>query len=886
MMRWIYKIPLRLRSLFWKDRVERELSEELRFHLEKLIEENVAKGMAPEEARYAAMREIGGVEQIKEECRDMRRVNYIESLLQDLRYGLRQLRRNPGFTAVAVITLALGIGANTAIFSVIDGVMLRPLPYPHPQQLVRLTWGGGSRSRDLYAAQFQFYRDHGAAFQAVGAYRWLKTLKLETGKGSEWVQSLQVTSGFLPTLGINPVLGRNFLSEETRHGGPEAVILTNELWRNVFGSDRSAIGRQVRLGGESYTVVGVLPSGFKFVEPVQALIPLRFTGTGADLGFNTSAIGRVKPGISLSQAQADMAVLDKRYDTVHGPGPHEGGMVLVSLGKWLAGDLRPILLILFGAVALLLLIACANVAGLLLARSAARQKEVAVRLALGAGRGRLVRQFFAESLLLALSGGAAGLLGAIWILHALMRSIPWDLPATDRIGLDFRVLLFTLLVAVVASAAFGFASLFQVSKLNLNAHLKEGWGSATGEGARSGLRKVIVAAQLALSLTLLVGAGLLIESLYNLYGQSTGFNPHNLITMETPYEPQRAASTASVGTFERAVLQQVQAIPGVKAAAVVNNLPLAGHQFNIPVQLAGHPKQSIGDVQYRTISPAYFTTMGIPLLRGRMFTDIDTAASQPVVIINESLARQWWGNRNPLGNRIVVGMYQGQVIPGFNDAPREVVGIVGNVRALSLDSPMLPTIYVPATQVPNAITRAVLPAAAWVVRTRGPGSFALALRRAVAKVDSAQRVEAVQPMTEVIGASVSRPRFNSLLLGIFAALALVLTAIGLYGLISYSVSQRTHEIGVRIALGAQKGDVLRLVVGEGMILTLIGVGIGIAGALGATRLLSTLLYGVKPADPLTFFVASLVLSGVAVLASYIPAKRATKIDPMVALRYE
>ncbi len=808
------------------------------------------------------------------------------SLLQDVRYGLRVLGRSPGFTAVAIITLALGIGANTAMFSVINGVMLRPLPYPQPQRLVRLTWQfEADRADDLTVPEFRFYRDHNTVFQASGAYRFLSTNKLQIGKSILWVNTLSVTSGFFPTLGVSPVLGRNFLQEEERPSGPEAVILTHALWKNAFRSDPDVVGRQVELDDESYTVAGVLPAGFQFVEPAQAFIPLRFEITSMDSGYNTSAIARLKRGVTLALAQAEMPVVFKQFARRYRVDPREKGMVLIPYRKFLTRNFRASLLMLLGAVGFLLLIACANVAGLLLARAASRQKEISVRLAVGASRWRLFRQFLTESFLLAIAGGITGLVAAVWMLHAMVNSIPWNLPATDRITLDLPVLIFTSLIAIAASIVFGLASFFQTSKLDLNSTLKEGWSSAAG-GERTRIRQVVVTGEVALSLVLLAGAGLLMRSLYNLYRQPTGLNPRKLYAMETPFGRRRASSAADVWNFDQAVLGHIQAMPGVNSAAVVNTLPVAD-QFNIPVQREGDPEQSVGAMQFRTISPGYFATMGVSLLGGRAFTDTDSATSQPVVIVSQSLARQWWGSRNPIGDRVIVGMYRGRKIADLTEpSPRVVVGVVSDVRAMGLDVPMQPTIYIPTTQASDTETREFLGWAVFVVRTGNAENLAAGLRRAVAQVDSTQRVSAIQPVTEVISGTVSRPRFNSLLLGIFAGLAVILTSIGLYGVISYSAAQRTHEIGIRMALGAEKHDVLWLVVRQGLSLALAGVAIGVIAALLLARLISSLLFGVKSTDPLTFIGVSFLLLAITLLAGYIPARRASKVDPVVALRYE
>jgi putative ABC transport system permease protein len=871
------------RNLFRKRAVERELNDELRSSLEILTQEKMKQGVSQSAARREALIELGGVEQVKEEVRAVRAGRILEDFAGDVRFAFRTLAKSPSFTTVTVLTLALGIGANTAMFSVIYGVLLRPLPYPHPNRIVRLTWPGGNR--DLTAEQFKFYRDHSTVFDCVGAYRQLTTVKLEIGKSVQWIRALSVTPGFFPALGVIPVIGRNFAPDEALPGGPEAVILTHALWKSAFGSDPNILGRQVELADQSFSVAGVLPAGFEFVEPADAFIPLRFTGSVMDQGSNASAIARLRPGATLSKAQAAMTIVFKEFAGIYGSRPGEVGVALIPYEHFMTRDYRPSLLMLLGAVGFLLLIACANVASLLLARSASRQKEISVRLALGASRFRLFRQFFAESVLLAVAGGAAGIVAAFWMLSGLVGSIPWELPATDRIELSMPVLVFALLISLASSLVFGLASSFQTAKVDLNSTLKEGWSRAGGGHTRK--RKAIVAAQLALSLMMLIGAGLLIESLHNLYEQPTGLDARNLYAVVTPFEKSRASSVAGVWNFDQAVMQRMQAIPGVKSAAVVNAMPVAA-EINFPVQRAGHPEDSNGAMQFRTASAGLFATMGVPVLRGRSFIDADTAASQPVIVVSESLARKWWGNQNPVGDQVIVGMYRGRTFAGLTEPPRTVVGVVGDVRAAGLDVPMQPTVYVPITQAPANLMAMAQPmrTPVFLVRLGKRAGIAAALHRAVSDVDSTQRVTMIEPMTEVIGGTVSRPRFNSLLLGVFAGIALFLTAIGLYGVVSYWVTQRTHEIGIRVALGAQGAQVLRMVVGQGLSLTLIGVTAGIAGAFGLTRFLASLLYGVKPADPLTFIVVSLIVIAVALLACYIPARRAAKVDPIVALRYE
>ncbi|HME00681.1 MAG TPA: ABC transporter permease [Terriglobia bacterium] len=874
-----------LRLLLRKEQSEQQLDEEMRFHLQRQIEQNIASGMNPEEARLAALRLFGGVEQIKEECRDMRGTNFIENLLQDLRYGVRMLAKNPTFAAVAVITLALGIGANTAIFSVVNAVLLRPLPYPRSDAIVEIkgVWKDGGLADDLTVPEFEFYRNHASAFAAIAGYRGGPDLSIKRGGVSEWITSLRVTDGFFKVLGVAPALGRGVLREETRPGSAQSVILSDSLWRKAFGSDPAVIGRQVVLGDASFTVVGVMPPDFTFVEQqVDVFVPLQL-GTGIeDTGMNTSVIARLQPATSLAQGQANMNVVFEQLRQAGSAQSGQAGARLLSYQTALAGDLRPSLLMLFGAVGLLLLIACANVASLIMARANARQREISIRLALGAERWRLLQQFLAESLLIALMGGAAGLVAAVWALKLLVSSIPWDLPSTTHIGLDGSVLAFTSLVALGTSLAFGFTSYWQTSRLDPNTALKEGSTQGGRSTAGSRGRNVLVIGEVALSLMLLVGAGLLIESLYRLHQQRLGFDPQHVYTMNTPFAPAERATANQVWIFEQQVLERIKAVPGVTSAGVVSLPPLTCCG-NLPTQHEGHPEhdQSIGGMEYRAISPEYFQTMHIPILQGRNLQETDTASSTPVVIVGETVAALWWKGKNPIGDRLVVGEYEGRQFPEVLEPPREVVGVVGDVKNISLEESDPTTIYVPASQLfrpPNST--------AWVVRASSNLALGEQLRQAVTAVNPDQRVLGLQSMSDVVARAVAHPTFDVLLMGTFAALALTLTSVGIYGVLSFHLARRTQEIGIRIALGAKRGNVLLMVVGQGAFLAAVGIGIGLVGALVLSRFLSSLLYGVKPTDPPTFIAVSLILAAVALLASYIPARRATKVDPMVALRYE
>ena len=807
----------------------------------------------------------------------------MNALVRDVRYGIRMLAKNPGFTAVAVLTLGLGIGANTAIFSVLNGVLLSPLPYPRPNELVQvnLEWKDGTLNDTLTGPAFEFYRDNSSALEALAGYRGGGEVAIKRGNSTEWVKLLRVTEGFFPVLGVRPALGRGILRDETRPGSAQVAVLSDALWRKAFGADPEVIGRQLQLNDVVYTVVGVMPPGFTFVgQSADVFTPLQLGRSIEDLGMNTYAIARLGQATSLAQAQANIDVVFEQYRRQGSAPSGQKGVQLESYQRWLLGDLRPSLLMLFGAVGFLLLIACANVASLIMARTSSRQREVSIRLGLGADRWQMLQQFLSESLLIALIGGAAGLLAAGWVLKGLVSSIPWNIPSSARIALDGRVLAFTLLLAAGTSIVFGFTSYWQACKLDLNATLKEGGGRGVVGAPRNRARSVLVVAEAALSLMLLVGAGLLIQSLYFLHQQKLGFDPRHVYTMATPFAPTAKLTQSQIWNFELEVLRHIKQAPGVTSAAAINQLPLSG-PANLPTQQEGNPDHSIGGMEYRAVSPEYFQTMRIALLQGRGFQETDTPMSTPVAIVSETVAHRWWKNGSPIGDRIVVGEYGGRQFPEVLEPPREVVGVVADVKNLAVDEEEPTTVYVPASQLfrPTKST-------AWVIR--GDGSLALgaALREAVAAVNPDQRVVNVQSMSDIVAGNVARPTFNAFLMGMFAGLALFLTSVGVYGVLSFHVARRTHEIGIRIALGARRSNVLRMVVAEGVALVGIGIGIGLAGALALSRFLSSLLSGVRATDVSTYAAVSGVLLAVALLASYIPARRATKVDPMVALRYE
>jgi putative ABC transport system permease protein len=799
----------------------------------------------------------------------------MKTFWNDVRYGLRMLLKKPGFTLTAVITLALGIGATSTIFSFVNGILLRPLPYQDSERLVSLdeiVAKGGNTSRMLGISPLNFldWREQNRSFTGIATY--YKSSYSLTGSGEpEQISAANISYNTFEILGVAPILGRTFTAEEDRPGDDLVVILGHGLWARRFGARPEVIGQRVTLSNLSRTVIGVMPPGFKFPEDADLWVPVAINTsqwTRNDHGWD--AIARLKTGVSLEQAQSDMTAVARRIEELN-PVTNEGmGVILIPLRDDLVdGDYRRALLILMGVVGLVLLIACVNVANLLLARASSRAKEVAIRTTLGAGRWRVFRQLLTESVVLGLMGGALGCGLAVWGIDLLLAAIPIDFPFWMKFNLDGRVLGFTAGVTLLTGLIFGAAPALQASKVNLNETLKEGARSASGAGRHRLLRSLVVA-EVALSLILLVGAGLMMHSFMRLQRTSPGFNPENTLTLRLSLPGAKYDTPEKRHAFFKELLERVRALPGVQVAGAVNRAPMAGGYWGRRLTVEGFPVLS---VNHCVITPNLFRAMGIPILMGRDFTDADTRDSMKATIIDERLAREYWPDESPLGKRVRFGP------PEDNEPWHTIVGVVGAVKDQSLNLTGRKTVYLPHAEVTlNGMTLAV--------RAANPEKLTPAIRGQVKAIDPDQPITEVRTMNEIISRSVWQPRLYAILFVVFAAVALALASVGIYGVMAYSVSERTREIGIRVALGAQQRDVLNLVVAQGMKLALIGACIGLGAALALTRLMQSLLFEVSATDPLTFAGLAAFLSIVAMLACYLPARRAMKVDPMVALRCE
>jgi len=825
----------------------------------------------------------------------------MSSLLSDLRHSFRVLTFNPGFTAVAVTALALGMGANTAIFSVVNAVLLAPLPYPQSERIMRVQRGfkGGEGGGSVSIPKFMAWKKANQSFQSLALYDFSGPgLNLGSGDRPQQVKGIHVSGEFFQVFGVSPSSGRTFLPQEDQPNGPEAAVLSNDLWRTRFGSDPSLVGKPILLGGDPYTVVGILPATFRSDPPADIFIPLQADPNSTNQGHFLLAAGRLKPGATLDSAKANMVIAGEQFRAANPKWMNKDETVaVIPLRDAMVGDVRLALLILVGAVGFVLLIACANVANLLLARAAGRQREIAIRTAVGASRGHLIRQLLTESVLLSTIGGVLGLLIGAWSIPLLLAVSPGNLPrvnAEDHIAsaisaLDWHVLAFTFAIALLTGVLFGLLPALRISKLDVNSVLKEA-SRRSGTGLRHNrIRSVLVAAEMALAVILVVGAGLMIRTFAGLRSAQIGLDPHNVITMQTSLSGGRYDSTAKAANMTRQVEDRIEALPGVLAAAATVALPAEGG-IDLPFTIEGvpPPKGDLynGDHQWRFIGPHYFSALRVPLLKGRVFDRRDTGNSARVLIVNQAFAKKYWPKGDPIGQRITIGKGLG---PEFEEPARQIIGIVGNVRETGLQYVDEAVMYVPQSQTTDGLTKlanSVIPLS-WIIQTAGdPSSLSAAIQREIQSVDSQLAASKIRTMDQVISESTARQNFNMLLLTIFAGLALLLAAIGIYGLMSYTVEQRTQELGIRMALGASRGDMLKLVVRQGMLLTGVGVAIGLAASFGLNRLLANLLFGVKTTDPITYAAVTAILVLVALLASYIPARRATQIDPMIALRYE
>ena len=877
---WLFTIPLRLRSLFRGAQADQELDDELRDHLERKTEEYVAQGMTQEEAHRRARLDPDGIEQTKEKCRDARRVNFIENLLQDARFGLRMLRKFPGFTGIAVLTLAIGIGANTAIFTVVDAILLRPLPYPEPDRLVRI-WESSvkrdvSRNR-VNPLNFLDWHDHAESFESMAAISSLMTNLSSHGQPIA-VQGMQVTPDFFSVLRVGPFLGRTFNAADGIPGQDHGVILSYELWQRQFGADPAIVGQKIEVNGGPGEVIGVMPKGFSFPgAKAEVWTPLALTSPAwREGGRFLTVVARLKAGVTLEQARQDMLRVTNFTAQARPDGNKDWSASVFPLLEDATVGVRRPLWVLLAAVGFLLLIACANVANLLLMRGTGRLREIAVRSALGAARSRIIQQLFVESLLLSLAAMIAGLLLAQAGLRSLLALIPQGapLPRSEPISIDQPVLLFTFLASLVTAVLFGLVPALRLSRVDLQNALKQA-ALRSGAGGHQTLRRCFVVAEVSLALVLSIGAGLMLRSFDRLTSVDPGFNREHLLTMHIWTSPARYHDDLKRSQYFNRILTEIRNTPGVQASGSTHFLALTNSTSGSCFWPADRPAPQPAEApsaQFLIISPSYFLTMGTPILAGRDFEDRDGFTAPPVAIVNHTFVERFFPKQNILGKRLRVCW--------TIEKPVDIVGIVADARQADLQDVPEPTIFLSNYQAPMYF-------ATLVVRAAGdPRQIARSVEEAVHRADPDQAVSDIRTMDSVFSDSVASPRFQAILLMGLAGLALALAVIGVYGVVSYSVSQRTNEIGIRFALGADSADVVRLVLREALALAATAVGVGLAGSLALTRVLQSLLFEVTPTDPTTLASVCIVILAVSALAAILPARRATRIDPMIALRYE
>jgi predicted permease len=886
------------RRLFRKHHTERQLESELHFHLEQRSAELVAAGIEPEEARRRACIEFGGVEAIKEECRESRRVHLLETFLQDIRYGLRMMRRDPGFSLVAVVTLALGIGANTAIFSVVNGVLLNPLPYPNPGQLVGLHQSKANfQNGAISYPNFLDWRKDNRSFSNMAIMR-RYSLSL-TGMGdAEQLNGVFVSSEFFDVLRVKPVLGRTLHPGEDAIGAAPVALIAAGFWQRKFGSSPEVLGKSITLDGKSFTIVGVLPGGFQapFRDGVahDVYIPMGqwdnpfLAQRGSPLGIH--GIGRLKPGVTMVQARADMARVSGELAAAF-PDTNKGsGASLIPLREQIVGDVQPFLLVLLAAVGFVLLIACVNVANLLLARSTARRREFAVRVALGASSRRIIRQLLTESILLASAGGLLGLALAAWGETVLLRNLPAALPRSAEIRLDAHVLIYTLLVSLFCGMVFGVAPALKISHPNVIARAKDGSQQVSRGSQRTQAAFVVV--EIGTALVLLIGAGLMVRCLARLGNVDPGFDPHNILSFSISLPPSMTMTKASPDAIRAAFRQLddgIASVPGIRAVSLSwGSSPLRGDDEAL-FWMEGQPKPaSLNDMNWAVsyvVGPDYLKIMRTPLLRGRFLEARDDEHSPPVAVIDETFAAKFFPNQDPIGKRI--NLLGGD--PGAKP-PVEIIGVAKHVKQWSLDKDgqsLQAQMYRPFMQLPDSGMALAPNSTGMLVRAEGdPVALFASIHAALRQMNGEQVAYGAQSMEQIVSQSLSAQRYSMMLLGGFAGLALLLASVGIYGVVAYIVGQRTREIGIRVALGAQRIDVLRLVIGQGAWMVFCGLVAGVAAALALTRLMDSLLFGISPTDPLTFACVAVLLSVVALSACYLPARRAARVSPVTALRCE
>ena len=879
-MRWPDKLRLRLRSLFKRQPVDQELDRELQFHIDQQIEENLARGMSPEEARFAALGAMGGVTLIREQCRDKRGLNLLDETRQDLRYAFRTFAKNPGFVIVAVLTLALGIGVNTAMFSFVDSVLFKSLDYRNANELVEMLEASPGGSSNPSPPTYLEWKTLNTVFTHVSAYGKTVSLNLTGGNRAERIQGRYVSADYFDMLEVQPVLGRSFREGEDQIGNDRVVVLSNRYWRTRFGGDPGVVGTDVIFDQAPYTVVGVLPAGGVFdradndvwipltIQPDQMRRNTQF--------FNVRA--RLKPGITMKQASQEMQRLVSRLEESQ-PDRKGYGVALEPLRKPASGDLKQAMLILMGAVLFILLIAGVNVADLLLVRAVKRRKEIVVRVAIGAGKGRLIRQLLTESVLLSLAGGLAGLWIARMLVDTLAVLAPRGIVSDEvPVTLDFRVLLFTLSLSLLTGILFGLVPAWQATRINLTGTLQE---HTAGLSARSSYlqSRVLLISEIALTFMLVAGATLMIRSLDRLLSVDPGFQSENLLTFKAAPALQKYPHAADLVRYEDDLLSRVRALPEVEAASVTDTLPIGDHGYGNSFKVVGNPNIN---PQHRpallhAVQPDYFAAMGMRLLKGRLITERDMAATQHAIVVNQALARRYFSDTDPVGSFIDIS--------GLDSF--EIVGVAADVKQNGLSRNVPDEIYLPLAHLSesgfNFFGRTLI----FVIRTTGdPDKLAGSVQDIARNVDKDLPVFAIKTMNQVIQDSVAQPKFQTILFGIFGALALTLATVGVFGVMAYSAAQRTQEIGIRMALGAKPRDIFKAIISQGMTLAVIGIAVGFAGSLALTRLLSSLLFGITATDAVTFAVTSLVVLFVACLACVIPARRAMKIDPLLAIRHE